>query len=222
MEHKQAAKLIIENIQLLEQANKLIDEILSEEIFDEIDQIIQNEVEKFETEMIGIYDFNDSETWFLSSRWKIESFELENSKTWNNLYAFYELTNKGQNDHTNNWCMSNLFVNDIDQMVLCFSFWKNGFNKASGNDWKRFAQEMNKNYPQLEQLGFKFSVNNQTWYIPINYLDQKLVVENYMNETLEDALTPIKEALEKLKLAHPTFNQIVQNAINKFNIPDIQ
>ncbi|OAL88383.1 hypothetical protein [Acinetobacter terrae] len=222
MEHKQAAKLIIENIQLLEKANNLINEVLSEELSNEIDQIIQNEVENFETEIIGIYDFTDSDTWFLSTQWKIEPFELENSKTHNNLYAFYQFTNEERNKHTNNWWMSNLFENETDQMVLCFSFWKNGFNKASGNDWKRFALEMNQNYPILEQLGFKFNVNNQTWYMPINYLDQKLVVENYMNETLEDALTPIKEALEKLKLAHPTFNQIVQNTINKFNIPDTQ
>ena len=50
----------------------------------------------------------------------------------------------------------------------------------------------------------------------IKSLDQKEVAENYVSDTLEDALTPITEALEIVQKAHPIFKKIVQEAIDRF------
>lgn len=74
---------------------------------------------------------------------------------------------------------------------------------------------MNQQYPQLEQAGFKFNIDG-SWYLPIKSLDQKEVAENYVSDTLEDALTPITEALEIVQKAHPIFKKIVQEAIDRF------
>ncbi|KAA8732822.1 hypothetical protein F4V57_09700 [Acinetobacter qingfengensis] len=213
-----AAKLIIENIQLLEQANNLLNGELSEKIFNAVDNLIEEFVENFNDDsLIGSYDFHENETWFLSSKWKNEDFDFEDSKTWKNLYAFYELTNEGENDETNNWWLTNFFINDNDRMILNFALWKNGFNKTFAKEWKEFVIAMNKQYPQIEQLGFKFNPEGN-WYLLITSLDKQTVIYNYEHNTLEDALTPITDALDKLKQAHPYFDEIVQAAIAKFGL----
>ena len=100
-------------------------------------------------------------------------------------------------------------------MTFNFVLWKNGFNKASTKDWKEFVAKINQDYPQIEQLGFKFNPEGN-WYLPIASLDKQAVIENYERDTLDDALTPITDALNTLKQAHPYFDQIVQAAIAKF------
>ena len=100
-------------------------------------------------------------------------------------------------------------------LIFNFVLWRNGFNRISTKDWKEFVAKMNQDYPQIEKLGFKFNPEGN-WYLPIASLDKQAVIKNYENDTLEDALTPITEALEKVKQAHPYFDQIVQAAIAKF------
>ena len=215
MSNIQAAKLIIENIQLLEQADKLINGELGEKFFKAVDVVIKQSVESFNEEMIAEYNFYENETWFLPVEWKTDPFDIEDAKTWKKLYAFYELDNEGKMDEVNNWWLTNFFVNDIDRMTFTFALWRNGFNKTSPRDWKEFVAKMNQDYQQIEQLGFKLNPEG-AWYIPIASLDAQDVIKNYENDTLEDALTPITEALEKLKQAHQYFDKIVQAAIEKF------
>ena len=219
MEHKQAAKLIIENIQLLEQAKNLLENEVHKNIFDVIDKVIKQSVEDFDDDMIASCDFHEDQTWFLSTKWKQEPFSFGDTKTWKNLYAFYELTNEGCNERSNDWWLTNFFPNDLDRVIFNFALWKNGFNKTLAKEWKVFAIQMNNDHPQIEELGFKFNPEGN-WYLPIQSLDQKLVVENYENDTLEDTLNPITEALEVVKHAHPYFDKIVQAAIEKFNCED--
>ena len=70
--------------------------------------------------------------------------------------------------------------------------------------------------PQIEQSGFKYNATSGGWYLAVNGIEPEIFIESYENDTLEDALTPITEALEKVKQAHPYFDQIVQAAIVKF------
>lgn len=219
MEHKQAAKLIIENIQLLEQAKIILEGELSQTFFNTVDKLIEQSVESFDDEMIASCNFYEDSTWFLYTQWKQELFSFDDSKTWKNLYAFYELTHEGCNERSNDWWLTNFFPNDLDRVIFNFALWKNGFNKTLAKEWKVFAIQMNNDHPQIEELGFKFNPEGN-WYLPIQSLDQKLVVENYENDTLEDALTPITDALDKLKQAHPYFDGIVKAAIEKFNCED--
>ena len=215
MEHKQAAKLIIENIQLLEQAKILLEGELSQTFFNTVDKVIEQSVGNFDDEIIASCNFHEDETWFLSTKWKQEPFSFGDTKTWKNLYAFYELTNEGCNERSNDWWLTNFFPNDLDRVIFNFALWKNGFNKTLAKEWKVFAIQMNNDHPQIEELGFKFNPEGN-WYLPIRSLDSKLVIESYESDTLEDALTPITEALDKVKQAHPYFDQIVQAAIVKF------
>ncbi|MEG1489379.1 hypothetical protein [Acinetobacter sp.] len=215
MEHKQAAKLIIENIQLLEQAKILLEGELSQTFFNTVDKVIEQSVGNFDDEMMASCNFHEDETWFLSTKWQQEPFSFEDTKTWKNLYAFYELTNEGCNERSNDWWLTNFFPNDLDRVIFNFALWKNGFNKTLAKEWKFFAIQMNNDHPQIEELGFKFNPEGN-WYLPMQSLDSKLVIESYESDTLEDALTPIIDVLDKVKQAHPYFDQIVQAAIVKF------
>ncbi|WP_151830615.1 hypothetical protein [Acinetobacter junii] len=82
----------------------------------------------------------------------------------------------------NHWWLSIFFKNDLDRMTFNFVLWKNGFNKASTKDWKEFVAKINQDYPQIEQLGFKFNPEGN-WYLPIASLDKQAVIENYERDT---------------------------------------
>lgn len=215
MSNVNAAKLIIENIQLLEQARNLLEGELSEKFLNAVDTVIKQSVDNFDEDIIAEYNFYEDETWFLPAKWQKAPFKPEDSKTWKYVCAFYELANEGGNDDVNHWWLSVFFKNDLDRMTFNFVLWKNGFNKASTKDWKEFVAKINQDYPQIEQLGFKFNPEGN-WYLPIASLDKQEVIENYERDTLDDALTPITDALNTLKQAHPYFDQIVQAAIAKF------
>lgn len=215
MQHKQAAKSIIENIQMLEQANAFIFDVLHLEVFKAIDKVILERVEQFEDEMIGIYDFHDKGEFFLSKEWEKPNFDVANSKSWDENYAYYALTNEGVSDKENHWWLSNFFENDLDIAVFNFDLERKSFENGNKKEWKLFTAAMNDKYTVLEQLGFKFNPEGN-WYLPITALNQKEVADNYVSDTLEDALTPIKDALNILEQAHPIFKEIVQHAIVKF------
>ena len=215
MSNVNAAKLIIENIQLLEQARNLLESELSEKFLNAVDTVIKQSVDNFDEDIIAEYNFYEDETWFLPVKWQKAPFKPDDSKTWKYVCAFYELANEGGNDDMNHWWLSIFFKNDLDRMTFNFVLWKNGFNKASTKDWKEFVAKINQDYPQIEQLGFKFNPEGN-WYLPIASLDKQAVIENYERDTIEDALTPISDALDILEQAHPYFDKIVQAAIAKF------
>jgi len=216
MEHKQAAKLIIQNIKILEEVNNLLGTVIHKEIFNTIDAIIQNKVSSFNEDIIGVYDHYEDQTWFLSSLWKLNSFDLENYKTHNDIYAYYILDKENQKDEQPQWWISYLFANNFDQAIFSFRLYKNNFSNATKTDLKLFCIQQNEKYPLLAQIGFKFNPNNLCWDLPIAFLNEQKVAQHYENSTLEDALAPFTDALDKLNEAHEIFNSIVGDAKNKF------
>ena len=217
MSNINAVKLIIENMQLIEQVKNLLEGELAEKFFNAVDAIIKQSVDSFDEKMIAGYNFTEeADTWFFLSKWKAGEAETPYStQDWKNVYALYRLQPEEANDETNNYYLTDFLENDVDRMVFNFEIWKHNINKMSAKEWKEFVAKINQDYPQLEQLGFKFNPEGN-WYLPIASLDKQAVIKNYENDTLEDALTPITEALEKVKQVHPYFDQIVQAAIAKF------
>ncbi|MGO3918525.1 hypothetical protein [Acinetobacter venetianus] len=222
MSNVNAIKLIIENIQLIEQVKNLLEGELGEKFFNAVDAVIKQSVDSFDERMIAGYNFNEEvDTWFFSPKWKVgESNAPQSNQEWKNVYALYRLWNEGVNDEKNNYYLTDFLENDVDRMVFKFEIWRYNINKIPTKDWKEFVAKINQDYPQLEQLGFKFNPEGN-WYLPIVSLDKQAVIENYERDTLEDALTPISDALDIIKQAHPYFDQIVQAAIAKFGRIDV-
>ena len=210
---KQAAfKLIIENIQMFDEASKLINDDFESELFNAVDNVIK----EFEFDFECKGKFNSAEnrfSTFYPSYWLANSSDDTDA---NNCYAHYyfgfESEETGKEIHY--WGITSLF-SKVEGMVLGFYSWKKQFPKCGNKDWKEFMIEQNKKYPELGKLGFKFNTKGYDFYLPIKSLDPKLVIENYP-DSLEDAMDPIRDALKTLKEAHPIFNEIVEAAKKKF------
>ena len=199
-------------MQLLEEARTLIEGELGETFFNSVDELIEDNIGELE----GVYNFNNEGIWFLNSEWKVKDEPISEKYKPQEFYGRYNLTNY-ETELNNNWWISNFFTNNNDHMCFYFDIFYYLFkNRPLKNIWKKFAQDRNEEYQKIEEAGFKFNAIHGNWYLPIAGLDATVVAENYTNETLKDALIPIVDALEKLKEAHPYFNKIVQEAIEKF------
>ena len=81
-------KLIIENIQLLEQANKLLNEEIHVKLFETVDKVIKEHVDSF-GEWEGYYKFSEDYLAFAPSCWKAK----DSNKYHQNFYATQIMNN---------------------------------------------------------------------------------------------------------------------------------
>ena len=209
---KQAAfKLIIENIQMFDEASKLISEEFDSELFNAVDNVIK----EFEFDFECKGKFNSAENGFsifYPSNWLANS---EDDTDANNCYAHYYFNSESAEAsiEIHYWAITSLF-SKTDRMILGFYSWRKQFSQCGKKGWKEFLIQQNKQYLKLQELGFEFNTT-YGFYLPIKPLDPKLVIENYP-DSLEDAMEPIRDALKTLKEAHPIFNEIVEAAKKKF------
>ena len=217
MSHKQAGKLIIENIQMLDEAARLLRGDLSQEIFDEIDKLVQEKVSTFTEDWDGTYTFDEDGVYFAPEAWKAVNTKQFRLKDY---YARYVLSYENidvDNNHTEFW-LTGFFSNSFDEMVFKFVPWFNCYARCTNGLWKKFASIQNEKYPEIESLGFKYSAKEGEWYLPIASLNQQLVADCYVEDNLADAMEPITEALDKLYQAHPYFDKIVETAKDQVGV----
>ncbi|OTG75447.1 hypothetical protein B9T26_05540 [Acinetobacter sp. ANC 4169] len=216
MSNKQAACLIVENIQYLEQAKKLLEGEITENLHNAVDTKIRDYIEGVDNQWSGVFNFyEENNTQFAPESWRAkDGTEFKHQY----FYARYFLGCESDaigGDGTE-WWLSTFLKNDVDHMVFNFYPWIDNYLKCTKKDWKIFANEKNQIHPEIEQLGFKYNATEGAWYLIIEGIDPVVFIENYENDSLEDALAPIIDALNKLEKVHPFFNEIVQKAITKF------
>ena len=216
MNNIQAVKLIIENIQYLEQAKKLLESEITENLCSAIDSKIRNFIEGLENQWNGVFNFYEDQIQFAPESWRAK--EGDDFKH-QHFYARYFLGCESDEigGEATEWWLSTFLKNDVDSMVFNFYPWRENFLKCSAKDWKNFANEKNQAYPQIEQKGFKYNAKEGSWYLIIEGIDPVTFIENYESDNLEDALAPIEVALSKLKQVHHYLDEIVKAAIRKFN-----
>lgn len=222
MSNKQAGKLIIENIQMLEEAIALLNGDLSQQIFGEIEKIVKEKVSTYAGEWQGEYALFDD--WALSiapCSWRVQNTDnFTHKDCFARVVLKYE-TKNSEND-TNEYLLTAFFDNPLDVMVLSFIPWYDSYLNCTKKTWKKFANNQNEQYLELETLGFKYSPTEGEWSLPIASLDQKKVAECYVEDNLADALTPISDAFDKLHQAHPYFEKIVAAAKDELGIKELE
>ncbi|SUU23947.1 hypothetical protein [Acinetobacter haemolyticus] len=216
MSNVQAAVLIIKHIQMLEQAKELMDGEVGEKFLTSVDQKVKKYIDSIG--WVGIYNFCETnDLWFLPDTWKEKTLDINDSKKTEGLYAKYELWVRHDGELANEWWLSSFLPNNRETMV--FNFWID-FDKfkvkPNKKERKLFTLNYHLNDVNIEKSGFKYNQDEGFWYLPISGLDPEEVIKNYESDTLEDSLTPITDALAKLKYAHQYFDKIVQAAIAKF------
>ena len=221
MSHKQAGKLIIENIQMLEEAIRLLGVDLSQEIFDVIDNLVKEKIDTFTEDWDGTYALFEEGIDFAPVTWKAVS---TGQYKFEDYFAQYELTYNsiGVDSNSAEYWLTCFFSNTFEEMVFKFKPNRENFTKCIKASWKNFAVSQNEKYPEIESLGFKYSAKEGEWYLPIDSLNQQWVADCYVEDNLADAMSPITEALDKLYQAHPYFDKIVEAAKAEFgvNVPD--
>ena len=218
MSHKQMGKLIIENIQMLEESIRLLSGDLSQEIFDEIEIVLQDKLSEFSDEWSQSNElFSSGVCLFAPNKWKLIDSAQLNHKDYFARYRFTWQSTISEQE-TNQYLLTAFFNNSYDVMVLKFVSWFNCYARCTKGLWKNFASIQNENYPEIESLGFKYDSKEGSWFLPIASLNQQLVADCYVEDNLADAMEPITEALDKLYQAHPYFDKIVEAAKVEFGV----
>ena len=218
MSHKQMGKLIIENIQILEEAERLLSGDLSQEIYDEIEKVLRDKVSMFTGEWSQSNELFSNTFYLFAPRiWGLihsEDFRVKD------YFACYFLTWKSINpeQEVEQHLVTILFKNSFNVMVFKFFPWFGCYANCTNGLWKKFATVQNEKYPEIESLGFKYSAKKGEWYLPIDSLNQQWVADCYVEDNLADAMSPITEALDKLYQAHPYFDKIVEAAKAQFGV----
>ncbi|WP_151790323.1 hypothetical protein [Acinetobacter junii] len=216
MSNIKAVKLIIENIQYLEQAKTLLEEEISYELLVAVDTIVQEHIYGLEN-WDGTFDLNGScLLQFAPKSWKAKQGD---EFKYQNFYARYNLDCESSiiGGDSNYWWLSTFIKNDVERIVFRFSpYYDNYREQVNKTKWSKFANEQNQLIPQIEQEGLKFNALNGFWYLIVDGIEPKNVIEGFENNDLVEALTPITDALDILEQAHPYFDKIVQAAIARF------
>lgn len=204
MDNKQAAALVIENIAMLEEAKTLLDGEVTESIFEAIDQLIKNWSD--ETGWVGDYNFYERVTWFGPRQWQLGK-DIESSRLASFWWDSCEV-----DDH---WWLTMLLAAGTGRAGFRFQADRAQLPRAGKKVWKAFASQMNQEHPDIELAGFQFEAADGTWFLPWK-LDAKTLAENYVSDSIEDALGPVQEALKTIKAIHPVFEKIVEAALQQF------
>lgn len=203
MSKTQAVKLILENLSMIEEVSTFLDKELTPSLFNAIDSTIKDELGNW----VGIFDFWENRTVFCPENFL--TGELDKNLNYRNSIASYYFY---QVDDTNYYWLSNLL--NINGNLMKFAFlghWGNeNFNFTSGK-WKKFCQQENEKYPEIQQAGFKFNEKEGEWYLPIQPLDIQKVIECYESD-LEEAMEPIRDACRILLKTHRYFEEIMEDA----------
>lgn len=204
MDNKQAAALIIENIAMLEEANSLLEEELNESIFSTIDKLIKDWSD--EAGWVGDYNFSEGDTWFGPSQWQLGGDIDDGSR----LASYW-----WSNSDTDNWWLTMLLAAGAGRAGFRFEVDRAQLPRTGKRSWRAFAIQKNQEFSEIEKAGFQFEADEGTWFLPWK-LDAKLLAENYVSDSIEDALGPVREALKKIEDIHPTFLKIVEAAQQQF------
>lgn len=212
-----AAKLIIENIHLLEQAKSLLEGEISEKLLTSLDEFMKKEVKIFGDDWNGNFQFYESNDLnFAPSEWCAKPEEEFKHQNYYGRYNFFGESNQ-TNEDGNEWWLSTFLKNNVEKLIISFYPWIPAYSDCSVKKWKAFAQEKNSLHPELEQHGFKYNPKDGSWYLLIDGIEPSVIIDAYKSDDFSTAFEPIANALETLKKVHPTFDLIVKEAIKKFN-----
>lgn len=207
MSKKEAFKLIVENIEMLDDACQLVANTFDEELFLAIYNVIKENISQhYDSESIFSIDDNNIDIRFYPTSWNNQH---NKSKSNSIGYFYFNFSSDEFNESGSYFRISPLFSNTKESIGLVFHV-----NMLTKKDKKTLITQDIHN--ELAKLGFKFNKAYYSFYLPIKPLNPQLVIENYP-DTLEDAMDPIREALETLKKAHPIFDKIVEDAKKYFD-----
>ena len=139
MSHKQMGKLIIENIQILEEAERLLSGDLSQEIYDELEKVLHDKEKMITGEWSQSNELFSNTFYLFALRiWGLihsEDFRVKD------YFACYFLTWKSINpeQEVEQHLVTILFKNSFNVMVFKFFTWFGCYANCTNSMWKKFS-----------------------------------------------------------------------------------
>ena len=190
-------KIVIENIELLEEAPKVIDTV-EEKIFKAIN-------ERFKLFFMGKEGWkNDGEYDYLGEEgiiFSAEDWPVNEDKSYPVYYLF------GESEELDSWHPLTVLLGKVPEVTYAIYF--NADHKDFGMNarkWKTFLVEKYQQEPTLQELGVIYD-NDGCLGIPV-VLNMQAVADEYPD--FDECLKPVDTAIKILMQAHPYIDKIVQ------------
>lgn len=237
MMKKTKMQLALQHLSLLVNTSYLIEDVLSEELYRAIEQLILNYRSELYPDLIWqtirwdvSINFEYKEIWFAPLTWSDTG--LNNSHLdIDQCYAYFKLTIKNHSqsigsldddfaENGNRLPTVNFFNHNHGFVCIQFhlnrqmikKLYNQGIQYAAIRNWNKYRDQLIKRCNELNNCGFKLSETKNYWYLPIPVLDINQVAEDYNNQDFEKSLYPIREALNELHASLAIFDQIQQQA----------
>lgn len=204
---REAGALAIRNIGIIEQAYRLIDNQISDELSSLIEKIIEKNIPKEWKQKLSCADANawsDDSSWFAPKEWSNGDDECE---------AQFDVWAESPVDSDDTWCLTQLCGQGEARMGFRWSGdHKLLMPKLRLPAWKSFASQQHSNRPRLSELGFQYEEAKGSWFIPL-LVDSAELAEAYADREIGRVLEPaIKECLKRIQEAVPEFYAIIEEA----------
>jgi hypothetical protein len=204
---RKAGALILNNIGMLNEASLLMTGTIDLEIFGKI----KEEIEQWQEEAgwKGAADWYADSMWIGPPAWAIDS----ESDSWR---AYFDC-DREKDDPSDAFDLASLCGSGSVRVGFRFIATADYFGNK--RQWLNFC---NKSLPAaasgLQKLGFTYEKGS--WFLPVTLSKTELAAA-YEGEEYEEALQPIRLALDQLKAAQPIFDEIIRTAelVLKIEVP---
>lgn len=210
MSDKEAGKLIIQNIDLIENAYALLDTDISKEVFGVINMKIKSWAN--DKQFVGEYNFlgdEENETYFYKSEWKMRGGEPKDK--WICRFSC-DCTDP---DKSESLYLTHLCGFGGQRMGFVWEFNYNHFSNMKKKDLRALLISYKKRLP--DKFYFNTTDNHYITEFMVKATD---LAEAYAEDNIEDCLTSVDDALSTIKEAIPIFDDIVAQAKKEFKLKE--
>lgn len=212
MNNTSAGSTVIKNITAILEATELLEDEVMPSIYKSMSEQISNFMAA-ETFSGSADPYADDGQFFLDSDWLVPE---ETAKTDDQALAWYYMYSTAweSSDSTAGDQLESLVGERGGHFEFIFMINRKEIpGSPKKREFEQFCAKTSNDYPQIKKSGFIF--RDSEWHLEWK-LDINKLAECYEQEVIEDALAPLKDALNKIKIAHPEFKKIVDLARSQF------
>lgn len=200
---RKAGVLILSNLEMFNEAARLLSEHIEPEIFGAINDEFAEWLKKNGWDGDGDW-LNSDETWVGPPEWKLDDDDNGGKgKDWK-WKAYFSFDYKSEK--TNSYSLADLC--GCGQTPIGFRF-QLVFETFSRKQWTNFCKTLPDAALQLLEHGFGY--DKASWFLPVTLTSAGLAAA-YESGDFTEALQPLRTALDQLKKAQSIFDEIIKAA----------
>ena len=201
---RKAGTLILENLAMFNEAAMLYEDVIEREIFEKLDNVIQNWAQEngWENKTISDADFN-FEAWVAPPKWNASGDNKEEPSKAN--FSLWYL----EEDATNSFFVADLC--GVGQTEMGFWFEISYPTFGGRTKWNAFAKTIPTDMTKkIAEFGFR-DQGRCAYFLPIK-LDHEKMARAWDNEDYTECFEPIVSALKTLKDSQSVFDELLAMA----------